>query len=107
VTNAFTQESVIAGTIPYMSPEQAIGRPVDRRSDIFSLGAVVFQMLTGKRAFKGASTPDVLEALVKLDPDWAALPAGTPGYLRRLLERTLTKDRKERLQAIGGARIVM
>ena len=90
-----------------MSPEQAIGRPVDRRSDIFSFGAVLYEMLTGKRAFAGATTPDVLEAVVKNDPDWSALPAGTPGYLRRLLERTLAKDRKQRLQAIGEARIAL
>src|SRR6185295_6625701 len=91
----------------YMSPEQAVGRPVDRRSDIFSFGAVLYEMLTGKRAFLGAATPDVLEAVVKNDPDWSALPPGTPVHLRRLLERALTKDRKQRLQAIGEARIAL
>jgi len=107
MTLGHTRTGVILGTVAYMSPEQAIGRPVDRRSDIFSFGAVLYEMLTGKRAFAGATTPDVLEAVVKFDPDWAALPAGTPGYLRRLLERTLAKDRKERLQAIGEARIML
>jgi len=107
MTLGHTRAGMILGTAAYMSPEQAIGRPVDRRSDIFSFGAVVFEMLTGKRAFAGASTPDLLEAVAKLDPDWTALPAGTPAYLRRLLERTLTKDRKERLQAIGEARIAI
>ncbi len=107
MTLGHTRAGMILGTAAYMSPEQAIGRPVDRRSDIFSFGAVVFEMLTGKRAFAGTTPPDVLEAVVKLDPDWSALPAGTPAYLRRLLERCLTKDRKERLQAIGEARIML
>ena len=102
-----TRTGMILGTAAYMSPEQAVGRPVDRRSDIFSFGAVLYEMLTGKRAFTGATTPDVLEAVVKNDPDWSALPAGTPRYLRRLIERTLAKDRKQRLQAIGEARIAL
>jgi Tol biopolymer transport system component len=107
MTLGHTRAGMILGTAAYMSPEQAIGRPVDRRSDIFSFGAVLFEMLSGKRAFAGATPPDVLEAVVKSDPDWTALPAGTPAYLRRLLERCLTKDRKERLQAIGEARITL
>ncbi len=107
LTLGHTRTGVILGTAAYMSPEQAVGRPVDRRSDIFSFGAVLFEMLTGKRAFAGAATPDVLESVVKNDPDWTALPAGTPGYLRRLLERMLEKDRKQRLQAIGEARIAL
>jgi eukaryotic-like serine/threonine-protein kinase len=84
-----------------------VGRPVDRRSDIFSFGAVLYEMFTGRRAFAGATTPDVLEAVVKNEPDWSALPAGTPVYLRKLLERMLAKDRKQRLQAIGEARIAL
>ena len=80
---------------------------MDRRSDIFSFGAVLYEMLSGKRAFPGKSAPDVLEAVVRNDPDWSALPAGTPWYLRQLLARTLTKDRKQRLQAIGEARIAL
>jgi len=80
---------------------------VDRRSDIFSFGAVLYEMLAGKPAFRGETTPDLLEAVVKNDPDWMVLPAGTPTYLRRLLERTLAKDRKQRLQAIGEARIAL
>jgi eukaryotic-like serine/threonine-protein kinase len=102
-----TRAGVILGTAAYMSPEQAIGRPVDRRSDIFSLGAVLYEMLTGQRGFGGPTTPDVLEAVVKSDPDWSKLPAGTPAYLLRLLERMLAKDRKQRLQAVGEARIVL
>ena len=107
MTFGHTGAGVILGTPAYMSPEQAIGRPVDRRSDIFSFGAVLYEMLTGKRAFRGKTAPDVLEAVVKNDADWSALPDGTPEYLRRLLERTLAKDRKERLQAIGEARIAL
>jgi hypothetical protein len=107
LTLGHTRAGMILGTASYMSPEQAVGRPVDRRSDIFSFGAVLYEMLTGKRAFSGASTPDVLEAVVKDDPDWTALPAGTPKYLRKLLKRTLIKDRKQRLQAAGEARITL
>jgi serine/threonine protein kinase len=107
LTLGHTRAGVILGTAAYMSPEQAVGRTVDRRSDIFSFGAVLYEMLTGKRAFLGAATPDVLEAVVKNDPDWSALPVGTPVHLRRLLERTLAKDRKQRLQAIGEARIAL
>jgi len=107
LTLGHTRAGVILGTAAYMSPEQAVGRAVDRRSDIFSFGAVLYEMLTGKRAFRGAATPDVLEAVVKSDPDWAALPAGTPAYLRKLLVRTLAKDRKQRLQAAGEARITL
>ena len=98
---------MILGTVAYMSPEQAVGRTVDRRSDIFSFGSVLYEMLTGKRAFAGATTPDVLEAVVKNDPDWSKLPAATPAYLRKLLQRMLTKDRKQRLQAIGEARVAL
>jgi eukaryotic-like serine/threonine-protein kinase len=107
VTLGHTRAGVILGTVAYMSPEQAVGRTVDRRSDIFSFGAVLYEMLTGKRAFAGATTPDVLEAVVKNDPDWSKLPAATPVYLRKLLQRMLTKDRKQRLQAIGEARIAL
>src|SRR5580658_459160 len=107
LTVGHTRAGVILGTAAYMSPEQAVGRAVDRRSDIFSFGAVLYEMLTGKRAFRGAATPDVLEAVVRSDPDWTALPAGTPAYLRKLLVRTLAKDRKQRLQAAGEARIIL
>jgi serine/threonine protein kinase len=107
LTMGHTRAGVILGTAAYMSPEQAVGRTVDRRSDIFSFGAVLFEMLAGKRAFPGTTTPDILEAVVKSDPDWSKLPSGTPPYLRRLLERTLAKDRRQRMQAIGEARIAL
>ena len=107
LTMGHTHAGVILGTAAYMSPEQAVGRPVDRRSDIFSFGAVLYEMLTGASAFAGATTPDVLEAVVKDDPDWSKLPAGASGTMRQLLRRCLVKDRKQRLQAIGEARIVL
>src|SRR5205807_10125839 len=91
LTLGHTRAGVILGTAAYMSPEQAVGRAVDRRSDIFSFGAVLYEMLTGHRAFAGATAPDVLEAVVKNDPDWSKLPAGT---IERLVRRCLTKDRK-------------
>ncbi len=107
LTMGATQAGVIMGTAAYMSPEQAVGKAADRRSDIFSFGVVLYEMLTGKRPFRGDSMGDTLAAVVKDAPDWTALPAETPSYLRKLLERMLAKDRKERLQAIGEARIAL
>ena len=88
-----------------MSPEQARGLPVDKRADIWSFGVVFYEMLTGKRLYAGATTSDTLAALLKVEPDWNALPPEVPPRIRRLLRRCLTKDRRERLQAIGEARI--
>ena len=102
-----TRAGVILGTAGYMSPEQANGKTADRRADIWSFGAVLYELLTGKPAFKGESVSDTLASVLKLDPDWSALPAETPAAVRTLLTRCLTKDRKERLQAIGEARIVL
>jgi Tol biopolymer transport system component len=107
LTVGHTRVGVILGTAAYMSPEQALGRRVDRRSDIFSFGAVLYEMFTGKRAFTGANTADVLEAVVKKDPDWSMLPEDTPRVIEKLLHRCLSKDRKQRLQAIGEARIIL
>jgi eukaryotic-like serine/threonine-protein kinase len=104
---AATQAGMILGTAAYMSPEQANGRPVDRRTDIWSFGAVLYEMLSGEPAFKGESVPDVLGSVLKLDPDWRALPADTPPAIVKLVRRCLTKDRKQRLQAIGEARIAI
>jgi eukaryotic-like serine/threonine-protein kinase len=107
LTAAATQAGLIMGTAAYMAPEQARGHAVDRRADIWSFGAVLFEMLTGQRAFAGDTTSDVLASVLKSDPDWKALPASTPPAIVRLLRRCLTKDRKQRLQAIGEARIVI
>jgi len=102
-----TGVGVLLGTAAYMSPEQASGKTADRRADIWSFGAVLFEMCAGRRAFAGDSTSDALASVLKLDPDWKALPAATPAAIRTLIERCLTKDRRLRLQAIGEARIAL
>jgi Tol biopolymer transport system component len=107
LTIGATQAGVILGTAAYMSPEQAHGRTADRRADIWSFGAVLYEMLTAKLAFTGESVSDTLASVLKLEPDWNALPAATPAAIRKLLRQCLTKDRKQRLQAIGDARIAI
>ena len=102
---AATTEGVILGTAAYMSPEQARGMPVNKRTDIWAFGVVLFEMLTGKRLFTGQSTTDILAAVVRANPDFSALPADTPAPIRRLLKRCLEKDRKKRLPDIGVARL--
>ena len=97
----------ILGTAAYMSPEQVEGRAADRRADIWSFGAVLFEMLSGKRAFVGSTNVETLASVVTTDPDWSALPKDTPAHIRNLIRRCLIKDRKQRLQAIGEARIVL
>jgi Tol biopolymer transport system component len=88
-----------------MSPEQAKAKPVDRRADIWAFGCVLYEMLTGKMAFRGDSVTDTLAAVLKTEPDWAQLPAATPQQVRVLLRRCLQKDARQRLQAMGDARI--
>jgi len=100
-----TQAGVLLGTAAYMSPEQAKGKSVDRRADIWSFGCVLYEMLTGKMAFPGESVTDTLAAVIRGDPDWSQLPGTTPSRVRVLLQRCLQKDPKQRLQAIGDARI--
>ena len=95
----------VVGTAAYMSPEQACGKPVDRRTDIWAFGAVLFEMLTGARPFAGDSTSETLASVLKTEPDWNALPQVVPTDLRRLLGRCLIKDPKRRLQSIGDARV--
>src|SRR5262245_10027682 len=107
VTLGATEVSVIMGTAAYMSPEQATGKTADRRTDIWSFGAVLYEMLAGKKAFRGESASDTRAAVLKVEPDWKALPAGTPAPIRQLVRRCLTKDRNQRLQAIGDARIMI
>jgi serine/threonine protein kinase len=107
LTLGATSVGVILGTAGFMSPEQASGRVADRRSDIWSFGAVMFEMLSGKEAFAGESVSDTLASVLKVDPDWNALPQDTPASILKLMRRCLTKDRKQRLQAIGEARIVI
>jgi serine/threonine-protein kinase len=100
-----TQTGIILGTAAYMSPEQARGKAVDKRTDIWALGCVLFEMLTGKRAFPGDDATDTIVAVVSKDPDWSALPAIVPPAIKRLLRRSLEKDPKRRLDSAGGARI--
>ena len=104
MTAAATKMGVLMGTAAYMSPEQAAGKPADRRSDIWALGIVLFEMLTGQPLFTGETVSHVLASVLKTEPDWNALPPATPSLLRRLLRRCLEKDRRERLQHIGDAR---
>ncbi len=102
-----TQLGVILGTAAYMSPEQAKGKPVDRRADIWSFGVVLFEMLTGRHLFEGETASETLAAVIRQEVDWSLLPAGTPPTLRALLERCLERDPKARLRDIGEARIAL
>ena len=104
VSRHATEAGVILGTAAYMSPEQARGKAVDRRADIWSFGVVGYEMLTGSRLFTGETVSDTLAAVLRAEPDWGMLPAGTPKGLRRLLIRCLKKDPKARLRDIGDAR---
>jgi Tol biopolymer transport system component len=102
-----TQAGVILGTAPYMAPEQARGMPVDKRADIWAYGVVLFEMLSGRRAFPGETVSDTLAAVIRAEPDWAALPANVPAPIFTLLRRCLRKDRLRRLRDIGEARIAI
>ena len=98
-----TREGVIMGTAPYMSPEQARGRKVDRRTDIWAYGCVLFEMVTGRRAFGGETMTDVLVSVVTGEPDWSLLPSYTPPGVRRIVRRCLKRDPRNRLRDLGDA----
>jgi eukaryotic-like serine/threonine-protein kinase len=100
-----TEIGIILGTAGYMAPEQARGRPLDRRADVWAFGVVLFEMLTGRRAFQGDTVTDVLASVVKDAPPTEALPPDTPVAIRRLLRRCLEKDRARRLDSMAGARL--
>ncbi len=100
-----TREGMILGTAAYMSPEQARGKPVDKRTDIWAFGCVLYEMLTGRAAFAGETISDTIAAILEREPEWRALPAQTPAGIRQLLRRCLDKDPKRRLRDIGDARI--
>jgi eukaryotic-like serine/threonine-protein kinase len=104
---AATQTGVILGTAAYMSPEQVKGRQVDKRSDVWAFGAVLYEMLSGRGAFKGEGMSDTLAAVLRQDVDGTALPASTPASVRRLITRCLDRDVRRRLRDIGEARIVL
>jgi Tol biopolymer transport system component len=107
ITGIATQAGIILGTAAYMSPEQAKGKSADRRTDIWAFGCVFFEMLTGRVVFGGETVSDTLASVIKSDPDWSLLPDSTPPTIRNLLRRCLQKDAKQRLQAIGEARIAI
>jgi Tol biopolymer transport system component len=102
---AMTMQGVILGTAAYMSPEQAKAKPIDRRADIWAFGCVLFEMLTGRRAFEGEDVTDTIAAVVSKEPDWSQLPASTPPSVQLLLRRCLEKNPNRRLPHIGVARL--
>src|SRR5262249_6861880 len=106
-TPAMTQMGMILGTAAYMSPEQAKGRPADKRSDIWAFGCVLYEMLTGKRAFDGEDVSDTLATVLNSRPEWNALPTMVPSTVRTLVERCLEKDRARRIADISIAQYVL
>jgi serine/threonine-protein kinase len=104
-TPAMTHAGVVLGTASYMSPEQAKGRAVDRRADIWAFGCVLFEMLSGTRAFAGSDVSDVFVSIMRDEPPWSTLPEPTPAHVRSLLRRCLQKDVRKRLPHIGVARL--
>jgi len=102
-----TGEGMVVGTAAYMSPEQARGKAVDKRTDIWAFGCVMYEMLAGQAAFDGATVSDTIAAILDREPDWSALPSSTPLRVRDLMHRCLQKDPRERLRDIGDARYVL
>jgi serine/threonine-protein kinase len=107
VTGMGTQEGAILGTPAYMSPEQVRGRPVDKRTDIWAFGCVLYELLTGRKAFPGETLADTIAAILEREPDWLALPPSTPTEIRDLLQQSLQKSQPRRLDDISKARIEM
>jgi len=107
MVRAATHAGLILGTAAYMSPEQARGKSVDRRADIWSFGVVLFEMLAGGRLFAGETISDTLAAVLTREPDWASLPADVPPHVRQLLSRCLDRNPKTRLRDIGEARVAL
>src|SRR5215472_1564195 len=104
---AATRAGVMLGTAAYMAPEQARGKRVDRRADIWAFGCVLYEMLTGRNAFSGETISDILAGVIRAEPEWSSLPGSIPPRIRELLRRCLQKDVRHRLQAIGEARIAI
>ena len=105
ITEQKTQPGMILGTAAYMSPEQARGKPVDKRADIWAFGCVLYECLTGKRAFQGDTVSETIAAILKEEPDWQALPAGASENVRAVLRRCLQKNPELRMRDIADARI--
>lgn len=103
---AMTMQGVILGTAAYMAPEQAKGKPVDRRADIWAFGCVFYEMLTGRRAFEGEDVSETLAAILRADPDWRLLPP-LPPALRTLLVRSLERDLRRRIASASAIRFVL
>ena len=102
---AMTQLGIVLGTAAYMSPEQAKGRQVNRRADVWAFGVVLYEMLTGKKLFAASDVSETLAAVLTREPDWSVLPDRTPPALRRLVSRCLVKDPRARLDSMGAARL--
>ena len=107
LTAAATQMGMVIGTAAYMAPEQASGKPVDKRADVWAFGAVLYEMLTGTRPFAGDDVSKTLAHVIAIDPSWDALPADTPPILNAFLRGCLEKDPKERVRDIGDVRLAM
>ncbi|MEE4272068.1 MAG: protein kinase [Thermoanaerobaculales bacterium] len=107
ITAGVTATGVLLGTAAYMSPEQARGKQVDKRADVWAFGCVLYEMLTGSKAFEGDDASQTMAAILRDDPDWSALPSATPSHIRRLLGRCLAKKPRERLHDIADARITI
>ena len=107
LTAAATQMGMVIGTAAYMAPEQARGKPVDKRADVWAFGAVLFEMLAGAKTFAGGDVSEVLATVIKTDPDWDALPDETPFRVRTLLRRCLQKDPKQRVADMQDVRLAM
>ena len=107
LTAAATQMGVILGTAAYMAPEQARGKPVDKRSDIWAFGVVLYEMLAGRRPFEGEDVSLTMSAVLQREPDWTVLPADLAPRLRTVLDRCLQKDPKQRVQAVGDVRLAL
>ena len=107
ITVSSTREGVMLGTSAYMSPEQARGKPVDKRTDIWAFGCVLYEMLTARRAFEGEDVSTTLANVLKAEPDWSLLPATTPREIRSLLRRCLQKEVKDRYHAVADIRIAI
>ena len=102
-----TQLGIILGTAAYMSPEQARGKTVDKRTDVWAFGCVLYEMLAGRKAFDGDDITEIISAVVKTDPDWTALPQNLPANVRTIIERTLVKDRKARIPDLSVIRYIL
>ena len=107
LTAGATQLGMVLGTAAYMAPEQAKGRVVDKRADVWAFGAVLYEMLTGKRAFAGGDLADTLAMVLTKEVEWSTLPADTPAPVRKLAERCLTRDPTQRIRDIGDVRLAM